>query len=65
MDVSISDHILAVVTTESHRNQVMGSVTVFITDNDDKAQRLCLLLSRTLKAMSHDLENGMYIIVKH
>ncbi|NLT96057.1 MAG: hypothetical protein GXW85_11130 [Clostridia bacterium] len=63
MDVAIKDGILAVVT--AYPNKVQGNVAVFVTENDQESERIALLLSRILAAMVHDLENGVYIIVKH
>ena len=65
MSTVISDLILAVVTTKENRDKVTGSTAVFITDDQEEQSRLCLLLSRILKGMTHDLENGVFIIVKH
>jgi len=63
MEIAIKEEILAVVT--AYPNKVQGNVAVFITQNDKESEHLGLLLSRILKAMVHDLENGVYIIVKH
>jgi len=63
MDVALKEQILAIVTTNIEK--VSGSVPVFIASDFNEAQHLSLLLSRVLKAMAHDLENGVFIIVKH
>jgi hypothetical protein len=63
MEVAIKDGILAVVT--AYPEKVRGNVAVFITENDQESEHVALLLSRVLMAMVHDLENGVYIIVKH
>ena len=63
MESDISGRILAVVTTDTDR--VVSGVPVFVAKDDEEVQRTCLLLSRIMKAMAHDLENGVYILVKH
>jgi len=63
MEVAIKEEILAVVT--AYPDKVQGSVAIFITKNDEESEHVALLLSRILKAMVHDLENGVYIVVKH
>ncbi|KJS22523.1 MAG: hypothetical protein VR72_05645 [Clostridiaceae bacterium BRH_c20a] len=63
MEIAIKEQILAVVT--EYPEKVQGNFGIFITKNDQETQHLALLLSRILKAMVHDLENGVYIIVKH
>lgn len=65
MKAAIEDSILAVVTTKANEGKVSGAVAVFLGENEEAVQHLCLLLSRILKGMSHDLENGVYLIVKH
>ncbi|MFZ5943475.1 MAG: capping complex subunit for YIEGIA [Bacillota bacterium] len=63
MEVALKEQILAAVT--SNPEKVMGNLPVFITKDQSEAEKISLLLSRILKAMTHDLENGVYIIVKH
>lgn len=63
MEVSIKEEILAIIT--AYPEKVRGNIAIFITENDQESEHIALLLSRILKAMVHDLENGVYIIVKH
>ncbi len=63
MEVGIKETILAIITTDPQK--VFGSSPVFIAKDKEEANRIGLLLSRILKAMVHDLENGVYIVVKH
>lgn len=44
---------------------VAGGAPIFIARNEEEQKRIALILSRVLKGMVHDLENGTYIIVKH
>lgn len=55
--------ILAVVTTD--RNKVTGAVPIFIADSEGEKEKVARYLASTLDAMVHDLENGVYYIVKH
>lgn len=63
MEVSIKEEILAIIT--AYPEKVRGNIAIFITENDHESEHIALLLSRILKAMVHDLENGVYIVVKH
>lgn len=65
MKTAIEDEILAVVTTRANAGKVAGSTAVFLGEDDQEVQHICLLLSRILRGMSHDLENGVFVIVKH
>ena len=62
---SVNDTILAAVTTDYYADKVQGSVAVFIAEDEIEQQRTAMLLARIMKGMSHDLENGVYIIVRH
>ena len=61
----MKDTILAVVVTRETLNKGQGMNSIFIAEDCIEQQRIALLLSRILKAMSHDLENGVMIIVQH
>jgi len=58
------EEILAVITTD--RNKVMtGGAPIFLADNAEEQQKISLYLAKILKGMVHDMENGVYIIVRH
>ena len=61
----MNDTILAAVTTDEYADKVQGSVAVFIADNEVEQQRTALLLAGIMRGMSHDLENGVMIVVRH
>lgn len=61
----MKDTILATIVTQENQDKVQGMNSIFIVRNEIEQQRTALLLSRILKAMSHDLENGVTIIVQH
>ncbi len=57
------DGILAAVTLDP--GVVGGGVPVFVARTREEQERIAFFLSRILRAMAHDLENGVFIIVKH
>ena len=61
----MQDTILAVVVTRENIGKVQGMNSIFVAETITEQQRIALLLSRILKAMAHDLENGVMIIVQH
>lgn len=62
--VALKHTILAIVTTD--RDLVAGgSVPVFYAKDDAELQKICLYLSRVLDALTHGLDNGISLIVKH
>ena len=61
----LRDTILAAIVTRRYADKVQGMNSIFIVEDEEERQRTALLLSRILKAMSHDLENGVTIIVQH
>ncbi len=61
----MKDEILAVVVMRQNADKVQGMNSIFVVESVEEQQRTALLLSRILKAMSHDLENGITILVQH
>ena len=61
----MNDTILAAVTTDEYADKVQGSVAVFNADDEIEQQRTAMLLARIMRGMSHDLENGVMIVVRH
>lgn len=59
------DTILAAIVPRRYADKVQGMNSIFVVEDEAELQRTALLLSRILKAMSHDLENGVTIIVQH
>ncbi|SHJ21821.1 capping complex subunit for YIEGIA [Desulfofundulus thermosubterraneus] len=59
----MTDRILAVVTL--NMDIVAGGAPIFFARNQEEQVKMARYLARTLDAMVHDLENGVYIIVKH
>lgn len=66
MDVKIQEKILSIVVLNKAGHKVKpGGVPVFMAADEEEQEKLGLFLSRILNGMVHDLENGVYIIVKH
>lgn len=64
MSTQISGLILAIVTTDP--NKVSGGgCPVFHVSSQEEQEKVCLLLSRILGGVIHDLENGVYFIFRH
>ncbi len=63
MNTEVVGVVLAIITL--HPEMVAGGAPIFVARNEDEQKRIALILSRVLKGMVHDLENGTYIIVKH
>jgi hypothetical protein len=59
----MANRILAVVTL--NMDIVAGGAPIFFARNQEEQVKMARYLARTLDAMVHDLENGVYIIVKH
>ncbi|HBQ87803.1 MAG TPA: hypothetical protein DER33_02500 [Syntrophomonas sp.] len=64
MDTNFSNCILAIITTDSSK-VAQGGCPVFYALNQEEQEQISLLLARILGGLVHDLENGVYIIVRH
>lgn len=65
-EVSLVETILVTVVLREAKEKVSGGgAPVFFAENKEEQEKLSLILSRILKGMVHDLENGVYIITKH
>jgi len=56
---------VATVATKEAADFYKGAVPLILVKNEDELERMSLLLAKIFKAMIHDLENGIYLIVKH
>ncbi len=57
------DQLLAVVTL--NKEAVGGDVPIFFVSTEEEQSRVAGTLAQVMKAMVHDVGNGVYIIVKH
>lgn len=63
MKVQAADQVLAVITI--HSDKVGGQAPIFYAEDQEEMEKLATYLSRIFMAAIHDLDNGVYIIVKH
>jgi hypothetical protein len=56
--------VLIAIVTKHPEKVKNGGVPVFLANDDQELERLCLLMSRIFKAMVHDLENGVYLLYR-
>lgn len=63
--VALGEVILAVVTLQDKKDTVGGGVPIFYARDEEDREKTSLFLSKVLRGMVHDLENGTYVIVKH
>lgn len=64
MEVSLVNSILAIITIDKEKVGESSVPTFFCTDEDER-EHTARLISKITGGMVHDLENGVYIIVKH
>ena len=62
-EMSLTKCILAAVCQQ--RDKVGGACPVFFAADPEEQRQTSLLLARISGGVVHDLENGVYIIVKH
>ncbi|NLV21408.1 MAG: hypothetical protein GXY49_05425 [Syntrophomonadaceae bacterium] len=62
-ETALTHCILAAVCLEPEK--VCGACPIFIAASQEEQQKTSLLLARILGGIVHDLENGVFIIVKH
>ncbi len=64
MEITIAKVILAAVTTKKNQHLVAG-IPVFYAETDEEMIKMATILSPVLERVAHDMENGVYIILKH
>lgn len=55
--------IAAVVTLR--KEHIGGGVPIFPVADEEERERVAVLLSKILRGVVHDLQNGAYVIVRH
>lgn len=56
---------VAIVVLEEAAEKIRGAVPIFVTQDEGEREKIAVFLAKILKAMIHDLENGMYVLVRH
>jgi len=64
MEITISKLILAVVTVNPQK-VMAGGAPVFVCENTEEMDRVATVLARASEGVTHDLGNGVYILMKH
>lgn len=64
MGVEIVNNIVAIVTMNREKVE-SGFAPVFYSENEDESEKIALILAKVTMGMVHNLENGVYVIVKH
>lgn len=57
------DELIAVVTT--NKEAVGGEIPIFFASTPEEQARVASVLAIVMKAMVHDIGEGVYVIVKH
>ena len=63
-NIALSKSILAIVTTNKDRVS-SSSVPTFYCEDENELDKVAKYLSGITDGMVHDLDNGVYIIVRH
>lgn len=60
-----AESILVIITLKRELVLEGGNAPVFFAQDQEEQERVSFILSKILKGMIHDLENGVYLIVRH
>jgi ribosomal protein L34E len=63
LSTTIQKFILAAVTTSPEK--VPSGTTVFHCKTDEELQKICANLEAILDGIAHELDDGLFVIVKH
>lgn len=63
MELTVAKFILAVITREP--TLVGGGAPIFLARSEAEQERIAKYLARITEGVVHDLENGVYVLVKH
>ncbi len=58
-------NVIIAIITHNREKVHTGFAPVFYSKDDAESERLALLLAKITDGMVHNLENGVYIVVKH
>ncbi|NLX90999.1 MAG: hypothetical protein GXZ07_05350 [Firmicutes bacterium] len=62
--MELEKYILAIITTEPGKVSG-GGAPVFISQTKEEQDKIATILARATEGVIHDLENGVYLLVKH
>ena len=63
MKVEAAKEILAIITTR--KEIVGGGAPIFLAKDEKELEKLAVYLGRIFASAIHDLDNGVYVLVKH
>ncbi|MGB9779982.1 capping complex subunit for YIEGIA [Caldanaerobacter sp.] len=65
MEVHVTGFVVAIVVLRSAKHNVSsGTAPIIYVDTEEEQQKVSMYMSRIFKAAVHDLENGVFILVK-
>jgi hypothetical protein len=64
MEIKLNKYILAIITTNAEK-VLGGSAPIFYCESEDEKEKVALNLTKFTNGMVHDLENGVYVVVRH
>jgi hypothetical protein len=65
MEVHVTGYVVAIVALRKAKDNVSsGTAPIIYVDTEEDQQRISMYMSRIFKAAVHDLENGVFILVK-
>ncbi len=62
--MELEKYILAIITTKPEKVSG-GGTPVFIAQTNEEQDKIALILARVTEGVIHDLENGVYLLVRH
>lgn len=62
--MELEKYILAIITTEPCKVSG-GGAPIFISQTREEQDKIATVLARVTEGVIHDLENGVYLLVKH
>ncbi len=62
--MNLEKYILAVITMDREKVSA-GGAPIFFAANKEEQEKIAVTLARITEGVIHDLENGVFILVKH
>jgi hypothetical protein len=62
--MELEKYILAIITTKPEK-VFGGGAPVFISQTEEEQDKIATILARVTDGVIHDLENGVYLLVRH
>ncbi len=62
--MNLEKYVLAVITMDREKVSA-GGAPIFFASNKEEQEKVAVTLARITEGVIHDLQNGVYILVKH